>query len=232
MIKKSAKFIGGIISLIFLMSFSASADVSVYAEGAYTDSEIAVYIYADITDPIVSYGVKLTYDPDEVGSPTAVKNDDTWYFGTAASPLATPNADPDVSTQGEVVIVGGKLDESAPTEGVVGDRQLMAVVTFTRMDAAMPFEPTIGLELGKGGDYANFVQVDGTLMDGGVVFGATESHERGDVNADGIINVLDMGSVKNYMVNGGNAYPWMDCNSDGIINVLDMGCVKGIMTQQ
>ena len=245
MLKKYGRYFAGVITLLFLTSFSASADVSVYAEGAYTDDDLMVYIYADVVDdPIVSYGVKLTYNTEalelNLGIPDdddpidgVIKNNEDWYFGASPPGFATPNADPDtLSVAGEIVIVGGKIDSDIPTEGVLDTRVLLAKVFFTRITGDT-FD--IALLLGKDGDYANFVQVDSTVLDteSAPVFdiGAVEIHQRGDVNGDNIVNILDMGAVKNYMVNGGVVYPWMDCNSDGNINILDMGCVKGIMTQ-
>jgi len=45
-----------------LVPVNAFSQVSVYAEGAYEADNLAVYIYADITDPteLRSAGVKLT----------------------------------------------------------------------------------------------------------------------------------------------------------------------------
>ena len=235
MLKKYGRYFAGVITLLFLTSFSASADVSVYAEGAYTDDDLMVYIYADVTgSPLVSYGVKLTYDTLEVEIPTpdsVIKNDGVWYFGTAAAPLATPNADPDVSTPGYIVIVGGKIDESAPTAGVSGDRQLIAVVTFDRVDFG-PVPTTIGLELGKVDPYANFVQVDSTVLDTESApafdIGNVEVYQRGDANGDGLFTNTDYFKIKYYLQNGIYVC-YADCNGDNLITNTDYFCVKNKM---
>ena len=56
----------------------------------------------------------------------------------------------------------------------------------------------------------------------------------GDVNVDGIINVIDIVSVVNYIIIGGNLSEseccTMDLNSDGIINVIDIVSLVSIIT--
>ena len=231
MIRNRIQLSAAVVFMILLMWGSASANVNVYAEGAYTATNLVVYIYADVTDtPLVSYGVKLAYDPDEVDSPSVVKDNSVWYFGSAAAPLPTPNAEPDVSTPGEVVIVGGKINEAAPAEGVIGSRKRIAVVTFNRVDPATP--PFIVLSPGKGGSYANFVQVDGTLLDAASApafeIGTVAVHKRGDANKDGNINIVDMGTVKNMVLNSSYSI-WADANGDGVVNIIDMGQIKNII---
>ena len=50
-------------AIVFAARPGAAADVNVYAERAYTDTDCTVFIYGDITPAILSFGVKLTYDP-------------------------------------------------------------------------------------------------------------------------------------------------------------------------
>ena len=51
-----------------------------------------------------------------------------------------------------------------------------------------------------------------------------ESNESmlGDVNDDGIINVLDIVTMVNIVLNGGDYNPLADLNDDGINNILDI----------
>ena len=44
----------------------------------------------------------------------------------------------------------------------------------------------------------------------------------GDLNGDGIINVLDIVTMVNIVLNGGDYNPLADLNFDNIINVLDI----------
>jgi len=233
MTRKYVKSLAVAFIIVFSVSFPAIADVSVYAEGAYTDTDLMVYMYADCPtseEPLVSYGVKLIYDDTEVNNPVVDKNQADWYFGSSSSPLDTPNAEPDTSTSGEVVIVGGKIDEASPLEGVSGNRVLLAVVTFDRIDTSSA--PVISLSLGKGGDYANFVQVDGHVLDDdsspSFQIGMTEIHERGDANGDGVISNVDMGTVRNYILSG-NFSCYADANGDGVVSNVDMGTIRNMI---
>jgi hypothetical protein len=227
-LKKSSRSLLIIGLLVFVVSAlipvnSLAADVDVYLEGAYTESDLAVYIYADINSSteLRSAGVKLTYETAALTVNTAEKNESDWFLGSESY------MDPDTSTAGEVVIILGKLDTGDATAGVSGDRVLLGKVTFSRTGSTMPFSPTLSIDYGKRGPegkYMNFVATDGTeLDDTGVAFDSITIKERGDANGDGTITGADRGAVKYFMVNGGVAHPWMDCNDDGTITGADRG---------
>lgn len=214
----------------------SQAAVSVYAEGAYTATDLVVNIYADITgEPLVSTGVKLMFDPSRltVAANGATKNEGVWYFGDASAkiPYMAPEVNP---TTGEVVIITGKLDTSAPTDGVLGNRVPVGQVKFTRADNASPGATPelffgVSLENGKADPYVNFATTASVSLDPSVTYTA-KIRKRGDANADGAVNAQDMSAVKNYMTAGGTANIWKDCNADGNINAQDMSCVKYSMT--
>lgn len=229
--KKSSRSLLIIGLLVFMASAlipvnSLAADVDVYVEGAYTESDLAVYIYADINSPteLRSAGVKLTYEPSELTVTSAEKNESVWFLGSESY------MDPDTSTAGEVVIILGKLDTGDATAGVSGDRVLLGKVRFSRTGSSMPFSPTLGIALGKVNPYANFVDTAeptaNVLDNTGVNFGTIKIAERGDANADGSINALDAGTVRNIFFGGGSYVCYADCNGDGNINALDAGCVR------
>lgn len=228
------KKIGLIVAVFLVLAWTVPgmASVNVFVEGAYTDTDLAVYVYANITgDNILSAGVKLTYQTSDLTVTSATKNEDDWYMGDGTTNEAY--MDPDTSTPGEVIIICGKLDSTTghALDGVSGDRVLLGVIRFSRTGSTMPFSPILSIDLGKGGDYDNFVETDGDVLDGtGVTFGTIEVHERGDANGDGNVNVLDMSTIKYFMVNGGDYHCWMDCNDDENINVQDMSCIKYKMT--
>jgi hypothetical protein len=240
-VNKKIKFgISGILSATILAASSIAAmaaDVNVYAEGAYTASDLVISIYADInSDPLVSAGVKLTYDNSKLRLASAQKNDAVWYFGTPDSKLHYQ--DPQ-DTGNAVVFLCGKIDENAPTTGVTGTRKLIGKATFTRTESLAPGaspETYFGsaLELGitrpAPNEFANFVTTTEAVLDNGGVSYAVKIRQRGDANADGLINVQDITATKYYTQHGGPLYPWMDCNGDGVVNVQDMGCVKYKMT--
>lgn len=233
-----------ITTFCFLTTKAIAADVDVYAEGAYTNTDLVVYLYADINGSnLVSNGVKVTYNTAELTSPIAEKNVAVWFMGDGVTNY--PYAAPDVSTPGEVIIIGGKLNTNAPTEGVpaVGEpstRVLLGKVTFARVNSTLPVaDPAatfqVGLGLGKTGNYVNFATNDNpsVALDNetdGVAFTGVTVRQRGDANGNGVINTQDMGAIRFFMTNGGNQYPWMDCNGNGTINTQDMGCIRFIMT--
>lgn len=239
---KKATF--GIAGILFSAVIAASgisamaADVDVYAEGAYTATDLVVYIYADINtaDPLVSAGVQLTYDNSKLTLTSAAKNEDAWYFGTTTQKYSYQ--DPQ-DTGSAVIFMCGKIDEGNPTAGVVGTRKLIGKATFTRTESAASgtspetyFGSALGLGITRtdGGEFANFVTTGEEVLDNGGVSYAVKIRKRGDVNGDGRINVQDIAAVKYYTQHGGPLYPWIDCNGDGVVNVQDMACVKYKMT--
>lgn len=221
--------------VIFSISFNSfAADVDVYAEGAYTDTNLVIYIYADVnTMPILSFGIRIEY-PLGLTFTNATKNESVWFFGDGATNynyMDPINTDPSGTTPGNVLIIGGKLDTSNPTGGVDGSRVLLGTVEFSH-SGVTDFSGVI-LTYGRGdgtGDYKNFVATNSTIFDGGGVSFAMEIHERGDANGDDAINVADMSAVRYLITNGGIEYPWMDCNDDGDVNVADMSCIRYIIT--
>jgi hypothetical protein len=200
----------------------AAAGVSVYAEGAYNDTELDLYIYADIdTTAILSFGVKVEYPP-ELSNPVATKNEDVWYFGDGTTNY--PYMEPEDDGSG-VVIIGGKLDTSTPTAGVIGTRVLLGTITFTH--SGITTTPVITLTYGRGdgtGAYKNFVETNGNELDGTVTF-AVEIHERGDANADGTVDIRDLRTLRSEIGNTGLP-PWVDCNGDGPVDVRDVRCLR------
>lgn len=164
-------FIGWVVIIIAYLTplNSIAADVDVYAEGTYTDNDGVAYIFADInTGDILSFGVKVLYNPTDIVITDATKNEAVWYFGNNVTKYVY--VDPDLSADGEIVILGGRLDIDNPSSGVNGTRVLLGEITFDRISASVP---TSSLSFGKSGDYKNFVTTSGTVLDdeaGGVYF--------------------------------------------------------------
>lgn len=217
------------IGLLAAPGVSSGADVDVYGEGAYTASDLVLYIYADINSgPILSFGVSVQY-PSGLTFAGATKNGAVWFFGdgSAEHPYMDPqNTPPSGATPGSVVIIGGKLDTSAPTAGVTGDRVLLGTVTFNHSGVTDFSGVSLTYAHGDGtGTYKNFVGTDGSVKDGGGVGFAMKIRERGDANMDGIITNLDMFATRNLL--GGDYVVFADCNADGVLTNLDMFCVRG-----
>ena len=220
-----------ILMMAGMSSVALAADVDVFAEGAYTTTALEVHIFAKINaDNLCSYGVTLNYDPGKLTAGTATKNDNVWYFGTTSA--KQPYMNPDTSTPGKIVFIGGKLDTGSPTAGVTGTRVLLGKATFTRKDSNSPGTTPetyfgISLTLGKADPYDNFVTTVGAVKDGaGVAFNtANMVRERGDANGDKAINSTDYTGIRN-LLGTPNPPPYADCNGDGLVNSTDYTCVR------
>lgn len=214
---------------------NAQAAVTVYAEGAYSATDLVVNIYADITvDPLVSNGVKIKFDQTKLTVPVggAQKNETVWYFGDGS--VKYPYMNPEVNNStGQVIFIGGKLDTANPTAGVIGNRVPLGKVKFNRIGSGVVpknGETYFGvtLENGKGGDYVNYATNTGVSKDSTVNYltKGVVVRARGDANLDGIFTSLDLTKIKLIISNGPDDSVFADCNGDGIITSLDLTCVK------
>lgn len=201
LIKKSVLIVA-IFAVIFFMTVPVYADVIVTTEGVYSNSQLTVNIYVDTTvttigeaDPLVNYGVKLNYPIADLNGSTVSINDTDWYFGSASSPLIPTNAEPVISTDGEIILIGGLIDEPGPTVGVSGDKVLLASIIFNRISENVP---ALSVGLGKTGNFANFVTNAGDILDGSdriEFLTATVSPECnlvGDFNGDRRVDRTDL----------------------------------------
>ena len=84
--------------------------------------------------------------------------------------------------------------------------------------------------MAKGGDYDNFVTVNGDPIEGTaeLTFGAITVAERGDGDTDGFFTNSDYFEVKGFMTSG--IYKvYGDCDCDELITNSDYFCIKGKM---
>lgn len=216
-----------ILGLGFMAAVGQAADVDVFIEGAYTETTLVAEVYADITPAILSYGIKISYPVSLLTLNSAEKNESVWYFGDGTTEGNKPYADPDIQTDGEIIIIGGKIDTGAPTAGVTGQRVLLGKLSFTRTESSMPPSTplTIDVTYAKTGDYKNFVQTDGTVLDGAGVSFTSDVVELGDANKNGWLEMTDILAVRNYMISG--VYSCIaDCNQNGWLEMTDILCVR------
>ena len=66
-----------------------------------------------------------------------------------------------------------------------------------------------------------------------LMFSVSLGSTLGDVNFDGLVNVLDVVLLVNSVLNGGSAndYPQADVNGDGTLNVLDVVLLINIILE-
>jgi hypothetical protein len=219
----------------------SSAQVAVFGECAYTNTDLVCNIYVNTdSNALVSGGVALSYDSGKLTNPVAERNENDWYFGEASGTKYSYMA-PEIDTANhKVVCIVGKLRQSAPTEGVNSARSLMVKVTFTRNETGNPGHGAaaasyfnLGLSLAKSAPFENFVTTSGDKLDAGIVYQhpnfdpplPIQVAERGDANADGNFNTGDYIAIRN-KIGSTDFAPYVDCNSDGAINTGDYICVR------
>jgi len=220
----------------FVPAVSFAAPV-VSTECAYSANDVVCEVYVDTDgDSLISGGVKLTYNATELSTTDATKNEAVWYFGASGPDHAYML--PETSTPGEVVFIVGKMDTDAIGTGVNGERIKVGSVTFDRATNTLPVNDpgtlfNIGSELGRtGGTYVNFVNTAGENLDAVPVTFTTKVAERGDVNANGSINSIDLNLLRGILINGGNYTVFADCNGNGSINSIDFNCLRAKLLNQ
>jgi len=169
---RTAKILFAIFIIISSQNVFA-AEVEVYAEGAYTATDLVVKIYTNIdTDyPLTSAGVELTYDNSKLTFISAEQNTAEWYFGTTI--LKHPHQEPQDSGAG-VIFLCGKIDSSNPVFGATGTRKLIGKATFLRNETSLPVdspETYFNMDLGLGivrtapDKFTNFVTTSKVVLD-------------------------------------------------------------------
>ncbi len=190
----------------------AAAAVTVYGEASSTGPTVTVQVFADISKtPLLSFGVRVLYDPQSLYVGSAAQNTALWYFSNPTGQL--PYMSPDTSKPGEVFILGGRLDSLNPLQGVTGTHVLLGTVVFGRWNNnALRFS----VALGRDAPFANFVGTDGTVFDtgaGAVVFNAVQP-DPADTDLDGLPDGWEtqhFGSI--------SRYTWSDDpDGDGVNN--------------
>lgn len=211
----------------------AAPSTSVYAVGVYDESTVDILLYADIREcSLISFGIKVRYIFSELSPVSVEKNENVWYLGTQEN--KTPYMIPDVSTAGEVVIIGGKLDTNNPTAGVAGSSVRLGSISFERIS---PDTPELSLRFGKEGYFKNFVSSTGLVLDdqvGGVQFLTVTLNT--DEDADGLMDYDELevygtdqcnSDSDNDGLNDGIELDYWGVNwssdpdGDGLVNILD-----------
>ncbi len=223
--KRNLMFLAMAVCLMGLGLPGTALAVDAFAECAYTKNDVVCYVYANTgADDLISAGVKLTYDANDLALAGTTKNDADWYFGDGTTNY--PYMSPEEVADGVIYIVG-KLDTNAPQAGVNGPRLLIGTASFNRKTANVP---VIGLDYGRTAPYVNFVSTTGADLDGGnggVGF-STKVVERGDANASGSISTRDLNTL-NTLLNAGNYVVYADCNASGTLTTRDLNCLNAML---
>ena len=201
--------------LLWFMPYIAVAgapSVTVYGSGTYSNNDIDVKIYADIIDcNLLSFGVEISYNPDDLKLDGAEKNEAIWYFGDDATKY--PYLNPYMPHSGSAVIFGGKYDIRNPWEGVQGERILLGTVSFIRKSSSAS-DISIGH---PGTDHKNFITTKKIIMDdlpGGVVWGPITLAPR-DSDNDGLTDIAE--------ITFGTDPSKIDSDGDGVQDGTELG---------
>jgi hypothetical protein len=194
---------------------AAQAAVAVYGQARSAGELISVGLFADISSTrLLSFGLRLGYDPRLVAVDKAEKNELIWFFSDGTKRYPYP--DPDPSVPGEVLVIGGCMDGGDPLRGVAGDQVLLGRMVFKRLSAGIP---EFKLGIGQPPPFANFANLEGkTLEDipGEVTFGAVSADPE-DVDLDGLKDTWE----KKYFGGIDQAYYSDDPDRDGSNNLQE-----------
>ena len=223
------KRLGTILSVLMLLGLAfaakALAAINVYAEGAYTGTELMVDIYADlpVTEALISGGVSLQYKVSQLTAPNPEKNRNVWFIGDPNTvPPGVDYFPPKISESGddgEIIFILGRLDTSVSNQtGVTGNRVLLGTVIFQlNPNYVIPSPPaapfTLNLDFARArtdfntsfGQYVNFASVDGMDLDSEVNFFPVVVCDYFDEDGDGIDTLIEE-----------NAPNIGDANADGV----------------
>jgi len=189
----------------------ATADVRVYGLASSDGNSIRVDAYADIVQtPVISFGLKLYYDDKLLQVISASQEHSTWFFHDGTTRL--PGPAPDVSQPGEVVLLGAKLDGRNPRTAIEGKGILLGTVVFARHT---PDAPRFRINLGREGNFANFVTPEGQVLEAkrGVVQFEEIKPDPEDEDLDGLQDAWER-----EMFNTTDAFYTDDPDQDGYSN--------------
>ncbi len=170
-----------------------AAQVSVYGEGYIRQGKLNVFLFLDTGEAgLMSYGVRLGYDPSQLTFESAVKSKEAvsnshtgntakWIIGNPDSPFRyLPDA---AHKTGEIRLIGGRFDPDDPQAGITPGQKIFLGMAKFRPAPGQSDESlqTAGLSINFGrnhSNYNNFVRINAgnieRLDDGSVAFGTIE----------------------------------------------------------
>jgi hypothetical protein len=240
--------VAAFLAVFFLWAgFSYALDVTIEPSAAQREvnGKVRVHIYATDAINLISFGIKITFNPAvlQVDSADKYYNIDTlagWLMdadgsgGTKADQYFTPNVVID-NPGGSVTMIGGRLT-GATTTGLSG-KVLLGYVVF---NAKANGNTNIALSVAKPPLFDNFVGLSPpTVYDGdiapvsnpenkGIICVAVGARP-GDVNANGAVDAADFAELRAAI---GKAYPdpaynvKADLNGNGAVDAADFAILR------
>ncbi|NWH05247.1 hypothetical protein [Desulfobacter latus] len=182
---------------VFIMQggLASATEVSLYTEsGLLSDQKkLRVRVFADITDisnggELLCAGFVLSYG-EGLTSPVAEKNSVDWYLGNPVNPLIY--TDPDITGDGKIVFLLGKLDENHPAKGISGYHVLLGSVLFD-YSGSNPTAGDLRLTEGHPGEFSDFVTTKGIVLDPSISYTVAGFHPADSLQLQGVIRVLEL----------------------------------------
>jgi hypothetical protein len=204
--------LGGLALAVALHLPNADAAVRVYGTAQSSGETVTVQLLADIEPtPIVSFSVKLFYNPEALQAGRAFQDETVWQMHDGDSPV--PYAGPNAATPGEIVFVGAKFSADNPLAGVAGTAVPLGYATFRRLN---PDRADFDISLGHQGNFASFVSVKGVVLDvlPGEVLWSSIQPDANDQDLDGLSDRWEEEFFKDISL----AYYSDDFDRDGLTN--------------
>lgn len=147
-----------------LLSSNALADEHrVQLSGVATASaeRVILDVYADSESELRSFGFRVLYDAAHLLFRDGERYDGLWFLADE-SHTHFVYGEPTEPSPGQVRLVGGRLGGSDPSSGVSGGSILLATLEFERRSGK---QPEFSFALASPEPFANFVSVDGDVLD-------------------------------------------------------------------
>jgi hypothetical protein len=147
-------------SLALAGTAAAAPSVMLSGKGYYDAERVVLNVFADSAVQLRSFGILLSYHPEEVAEPAVFANHALWFL--SAQPGQRSAYTPALLTERSVRIVGARFQGEAPGNGVQGRELLLATLVFPRTGETLP---SFGIDLAGPELYASFVAIDGSHID-------------------------------------------------------------------
>jgi hypothetical protein len=193
---------------------TARPAVILSGKGYYDKERLVLNVFADSAVQLRSFGILLTYNPNDVKPPEVVANSALWFLSVQPGQRAAYS--PFQETKNGVRVVGARFQGDDRRHGVVGPDLLLATLTFSRVSEVLP---SFQVDLAGPKLYASFVAVDGSNLDRSVdglgTLALTMEELALDSDGDGIPDPVELAWFGNLK----QANATSDSDGDGSIDL-------------